>query len=93
MSMFFWILGIISLIVVVVVKYFQARAQYWPKRGFTVLGSEATGNMLKNIIRKTRQSEIDERIYKKAKELNKPYVEHQSIGGARLYYSVVEARL
>ena len=74
MSTLLWTLGILSLLVFIVVKYFQNRGQYWSKRGFTVLGSETTGSTLINIMTRVHQAEIDVKIYKQARKLNKPIV-------------------
>ena len=74
MSILLWTVGIFSLLVLTVVTYFQRRGRYWSKRGFTVLGSETTGNTLINIIKGVHQAETDMKIYKQARKLKKSIV-------------------
>ena len=74
MSALLWTLGILSLVVFIVVKYFTNCGQYWSKRGFTVVGSETSGNMFINIITRVHQAEVDVKIYKEARRLNQPIV-------------------
>ena len=71
-----WVFGIsICLSFIALLTYFQIKSQYWPKRGFTLLGSETTGNLLVNMfLRKETYAHIDMKIYKRAKELNQPIV-------------------
>jgi cytochrome P450 family 6 len=72
MSIFLWFSGILTLLVYLIYKFFQRNADFWKKRGFTFLGSEATGSALWNFWNKTLPFYVDLKMYKYAKELRKP---------------------
>ena len=75
MSILLWVLGSLTLLFFIIRKYFQIKAQYWPKRGYTLLGSETTGNFISTmLIQRLHGALIDMKVYKKARELKKPIV-------------------
>jgi hypothetical protein len=53
-------------------SFSQSNAQYWQKRGFAFLGSEATGGAVWNFWNKTLLVYIDLKMYKYAKPLKQP---------------------
>jgi hypothetical protein len=72
MSIFLWACGFIALLVYIIYKFFQRNAEYWKKRGFVFLGSEATGGALWNFWNKTPLAYVNLKMYKYAKPLKQP---------------------